>query len=677
MKKLLTLCVAIVAAMTMNAAVTEMTCAEAAAAALALAENETAVDSVSVIGYITSTNGTVSKGQQTFYMDDVKGSGALTFQAYWANLPVEDNETPLAVGDKIILSGKLLHYVSGSGTHSAEIKNGDVVVLEHNTAKVDTLDVDACEAIEIGLTLAVDAYTDDCFQVSGVVSAVENTNTTDHSQIFYLECNNRETDLKAYNCTVIGDYVALGDTVTVLGKLYNYSGVSEINNGTAWIVSKYQPDTITVTVAKALAIAQGLGNNVSDKDVYKVTGYVDSIESVYSETYDNISFFMCDNLSNPQFDFLAYRAKGGKNVSVGALVTVVGYIHHYYKAGNDSVVEKHIYEFKAGATIESIRQQVEVQVGVDLNSQDKGTALGGGIYYQGDVITITATPNIGYHFVRWSDGNTEPIREIVVTDDIELNAVFAPLCGNDLYWCYENHVLSIYGSGAMDIETYNDTSWRSFIMDITTLYLPEQLTSISNEAFIGAKYLNQVTIPVGVTHIGRSAFEDCRSMTSVTFAGNNVETIGDWAFYNCHNLRQLTLPEGVEEIGRAAFFDCVYLTELTIPSTIKKIADNGFAACRKLSTMYVNALVPPTIEAKTFEDVDRATPVFVPRGTIGLYQADTYWSEFFNMTEYDAPTGNLTPAANETNALRKVFRDGQVLILRGDKTYTVLGETIQ
>ena len=165
-------------------------------------------------------------------------------------------------------------------------------------------------------------------------------------------------------------------------------------------------------------------------------------------------------------------------------------------------------------------------------------------------------------------------------------------------------------------------------------------------------------------------------MTAVTFAGNNVLTIGDWAFYNCHSLRSLTLPEGVEEVGLAAFYGCTYLNELTIPSTMKKIADNGFAGCEKMKKMYVNALVPPTIEAKTFEDVDRATPVFVPKGTLERYQADEYWSEFFNMAEYEAPTGNLNTAAGEANGLRKVVRNGQVLIIRGDKTYTILGEAL-
>ena len=211
---------------------------------------------------------------------------------------------------------------------------------------------------------------------------------------------------------------------------------------------------------------------------------------------------------------------------------------------------------------------------------------------------------------------------------------------------------------------------------LRTYLLPNGLEVIDDNALRSCRYLSTITIPAGVTYIGVSAFEDCRSMTSVMFAGNNVETIGDWAFYNCHSLRNLTLPEGVKEVGLAAFYGCTYLNELTIPSTMKKIADNGFAGCEKMQTMYVNALVPPTIEAKTFEDVDRATPVFVPKGTLERYQADEYWSEFFNMAEYEAPTGNLNTAADEANGLRKVVRNGQVLIIRGDKTYTILGEVL-
>ena len=466
------------------------------------------------------------------------------------------------------------------------------------------------------------------------------------------------------------------------------------------------------------------------------------------------------------------------------------------------------------------KQPVQVLVGVESACKNMGTVSGSGIFYQSDVVTITATPNSGYHFVEWSDGNSIANREIYLTSDTTLFATFAAgdmggKCGDNLYWTWDNGALTITGTGDMDLFThpawwqypidiqsvsfpeamtsisayafygynsyavyqapyslkeaiipanvtyigyasfaacpqltkwqyngtqlevqyaegydvlngdaaltflqapaelveYRNNSWSNLDTlivisgeigevpsnvryldlrnatnstlrlngreNLTTLYLPNGYTEIADKALLGCKHLGGILIPADVTRIGESAFEDCRSMDSVVFAGNNVEEIGAWAFYNCHSLRNLTLPEGVEEIGRAAFFDCTYLKELTIPSTMKKIADNGFAGCEKLGTMYVNALVPPTIEAKTFEDVNRATPVFVPKGTLERYQADEYWSEFFNMAEYEAPTGNLNTNADEANGMRKVVRNGQVLIIRGDKTYTILGETIQ
>lgn len=354
MKKLFTVCAALVAAMTMSAE--NMTCADAAAAALALGENEESTEIVSVEGYITNTNGTVSREQQTFYMDDVKGSGAKTLQAYWANLPADDKETPLAVGDKIILTGKLLHYVSDAGVHTAEIKNGDVTVLERTVVELDTISVDACGAIEEGLALNNKEYTEDIFEVSGVVSAVSNTNNNFHSQTFDLECATQTAIFEAYNCTVIGDYVAIGDSVIVLGKLTNYDGTIEIASGKAWVTkgSGIVVDTIEVSVAQALDSAKTLANNAVSKEVYVVTGYVDSISYAYSEDFNNISFFMCDDLANPVYEFQAYRAKGGKDLTVGAKVIVTGNLIHYYKAATEDKAELHSYQMNAGATIEII-----------------------------------------------------------------------------------------------------------------------------------------------------------------------------------------------------------------------------------------------------------------------------------------------------------------------------------
>ena len=54
----------------------------------------------------------------------------------------------------------------------------------------------------------------------------------------------------------------------------------------------------------------------------------------------------------------------------------------------------------------------------------KGSVTGSGIYKEGESITIKAIANENYHFVKWSDGNSENPRTIVVTEDVELTAEF-------------------------------------------------------------------------------------------------------------------------------------------------------------------------------------------------------------------------------------------------------------
>lgn len=43
-----------------------------------------------------------------------------------------------------------------------------------------------------------------------------------------------------------------------------------------------------------------------------------------------------------------------------------------------------------------------------------GTVTGGGVYQEGDAVTLAAVANSGYQFVEWSDGVTTPTRTITV-----------------------------------------------------------------------------------------------------------------------------------------------------------------------------------------------------------------------------------------------------------------------
>ena len=55
----------------------------------------------------------------------------------------------------------------------------------------------------------------------------------------------------------------------------------------------------------------------------------------------------------------------------------------------------------------------------------QGQVTGAGTYLVGDTVTLTAIPNYGYHFVQWSDGNTDNPRTLVLTQDTTFTAEFA------------------------------------------------------------------------------------------------------------------------------------------------------------------------------------------------------------------------------------------------------------
>ncbi len=358
MKKILTLCMAVIAAMSMSAEIKNMTCAEAAAAAALLQDKEQGKDSVAVTGYVTNTDGKISKGQQTFWMDDVKGSKKI-FEGYWCNMP--EGEAALNIGDKVVIKGFLMRY----GT-TYEMKNGDVTILERAVVKIDTIKATVCEAIEEGESLADGDNTQDVFVVEGVVSSIPENNDTYKTQKFNVTCETNEKNLQAYNVTMADGYAALGDKVRLTGKLKKFGTTIElVGDGLVLEKGNVQIDTVEVNVAEALAAVKALENGKVSKEVYVITGYIDSISSAYSDQYKNISFYMCDDLKALAYEFQAYRVKGGQDLKVGDKVAVTGNLQHYYKAAEEEKPEKHGYQTNAGATYVIINETANSNVFVE------------------------------------------------------------------------------------------------------------------------------------------------------------------------------------------------------------------------------------------------------------------------------------------------------------------------
>ena len=107
---------------------------------------------------------------------------------------------------------------------------------------------------------------------------------------------------------------------------------------------------------------------------------------------------------------------------------------------------------------------------------------------------------------------------------------------------------------------------------LTTITIPDSVTSIGSSAFSGCEGLTSITIPDSVTSIGEWAFDCCDGLTSITIP-NSVTSIGEWAFAYCSGLTSITIPDSVTYIGSSAFRDCSGLTSITIPNNVTSIGN--------------------------------------------------------------------------------------------------------
>ena len=121
---------------------------------------------------------------------------------------------------------------------------------------------------------------------------------------------------------------------------------------------------------------------------------------------------------------------------------------------------------------------------------------------------------------------------------------------------------------------------------VTSLVIPEDVTSIVENAFYRCTGLTEITIPNSVTSIGDCAFCDCTGLTEVTIP-NSVTSIGNSAFDGCTGLKEVTIGNSVTSIGDCAFYECTGLTEVTIPNSVTSIGSSAFAKCADLTSIEV------------------------------------------------------------------------------------------
>ncbi len=183
---------------------------------------------------------------------------------------------------------------------------------------------------------------------------------------------------------------------------------------------------------------------------------------------------------------------------------------------------------------------------------------------------------------------------------------------------------------------------------ITGVTLPNSLTHIGAWAFDACDGLLSIRIPAGVTEIGRGAFSYCLGMISIDVDKDNlVYSSEEGVLFNkdgtmliaCPGRKtgKYAIPEGVVSIEDLAFFGCLELTGITIPNSVKRVGMGVFSntsAYRNQS----NGVVYIDGWALGYQGVmQNKTTIVLRDGTRGI--ADYAFERDYRLVDVVIPTG--------------------------------------
>ena len=127
--------------------------------------------------------------------------------------------------------------------------------------------------------------------------------------------------------------------------------------------------------------------------------------------------------------------------------------------------------------------------------------------------------------------------------------------------------------------------------NLESISIPESISFIDDGAFEGTAWYNN--LPDGLIYIGKMAFAYKGEMPANTQIEikNGTTALRAGLFRGFANLTAIRLPEGITAIASNTFRDCTGLTEISLPSSVTAVEDYAFAGC----TGMTSCSLPPAL----------------------------------------------------------------------------------
>jgi len=153
---------------------------------------------------------------------------------------------------------------------------------------------------------------------------------------------------------------------------------------------------------------------------------------------------------------------------------------------------------------------------------------------------------------------------------------------------------------------------------LTTLNIPKLMRNIGAYAFAGCVNLSSVTFRSPIQILQPYTFYNCKNLV-LREVPKSVVSIGNYCFYNCKKIPAFIGNSELRTIGKSAFEKCTGMSSLTINSTLT-LNESAFALCSNLGTITINYNLPTILTDSTgngtsFYGVERNGKLIMPNLT--------------------------------------------------------------
>ena len=307
------------------------------------------------------------------------------------------------------------------------------------------------------------------------------------------------------------------------------------------------------------------------------------------------------------------------------------YGYHFVKWSDGNTDNPRTIELTQDTTFTAEFAKNTYTISTESATPEWGTTAGGKSALYLDEVEISATPNYGYHFVRWNDNNTSNPRTVSVTEDKTYTATFA----KNVYSITKNAEHgSISGSSSaeyLDFVTltavpnygYHFTQWSDGLKDNPRIFRLTQDTTFTAE--FAYDRVGQCGKDLALVW----SYDPTNKVLTIGNAGEFTENM-QFGVEAPAEMEELVIGNSVTTIGENAFAGISTLKKVTIGESVKTIQNNAFYNCVNLETIFNYRPTPTNAYSTAFDGVDKfECKLYVLPNSIDMYKNASVWRDFY------------------------------------------------